>query len=38
MFELLINGIPRTYRDQPELAIDAGRVLKQRDNQSEVMS
>ena len=36
MFELLINGIPRTYRDIAKLAIDAGRILKLRDKQSEV--
>jgi len=31
MFEILVNGTPRTYRDQEALAIDAGRVLKGRD-------
>jgi hypothetical protein len=25
MFEILANGIPRTYRDQEGMAIDAGR-------------
>ena len=31
MFEILVNGIPRTYRDQEGMAIDAGRVLRDRD-------
>lgn len=31
MFEILVNGTPRTYRDQEKLAVDAGRVLKARD-------
>jgi hypothetical protein len=31
MFEILVNGTPRTYRDDEELAIDAGRRLKARD-------
>jgi hypothetical protein len=31
MFEILVNGTTRTYRDQEKLAIDAGRVLKARD-------
>jgi hypothetical protein len=36
MFELLVNGIPRTYRDKPEFAVDAGRVLKRRDLSAEI--
>jgi hypothetical protein len=36
MFEILVNGIPRTYRDQERMAIDAGRVLKDRDRTSEI--
>jgi hypothetical protein len=36
MFEILVNGIPRTYRDQEKLAIDAGRILKGRDKTSEI--
>jgi hypothetical protein len=35
MFEILVNGTPRTYRDQEGMAIDAGRVLRSRD-QSEI--
>jgi hypothetical protein len=31
MFEILVNGTPRSYRDRKELAIDAGRNLKGRD-------
>jgi hypothetical protein len=31
MFEILVNGTPRNYRDQERLAIDAGRMLKRRD-------
>jgi hypothetical protein len=31
MFEILVNGIPRTYRDTEEMAIDARRVLKDQD-------
>jgi hypothetical protein len=36
MFEILVNGIPRTYRDQEGMALDAGRVLKDRDRTSEI--
>jgi hypothetical protein len=36
MFEILVNGIPRPYRDREGLAIDAGRVLKDRDRTSEI--
>jgi hypothetical protein len=36
MFEILVNGIPRTYRDHERMAIDAGRVLKDRDRSSEI--
>ncbi|HEY4257643.1 MAG TPA: hypothetical protein VGM66_10540 [Candidatus Udaeobacter sp.] len=35
-FELLVNGIPRTYRDLPELAIDAGRFHKQQHPKDEL--
>lgn len=31
MFEILVNGIPRSYRDLEKNAIDAGRVLRARD-------
>jgi hypothetical protein len=31
MFEILVNGIPRTYRDHERMAIDAGRMLRGRD-------
>jgi hypothetical protein len=36
MFEILVNGTPRTYRDQDALAIDAGRVLRARDKTMEI--
>ena len=36
MFEILVNGTPRTYRDQEELAIDAGRVLRARDKTTQI--
>ena len=36
MFEIQVNGIPRTYRDLQETALDAGRVLKFGDLSSEV--
>jgi hypothetical protein len=36
MFEILVNGTPRTYRDKEKLAIDAGRVLKARDETTEI--
>ena len=36
MFEILVNGISRTHRDLQETALDAGRVLKFRDLNSEV--
>jgi len=36
MFEILVNGIPRTYCDQECMAIDAGGVLKDRDRTSEI--
>jgi hypothetical protein len=35
MFEILVNGIPRSYRDQEAMAIYAGRMLRGRD-QSEI--
>jgi hypothetical protein len=31
MFEILVNGIARTCRDQEDMAVDAGRVLRGRD-------
>jgi predicted methyltransferase MtxX (methanogen marker protein 4) len=31
MFEILVSGIPRTYRDRKDMAVAAARVLKQRD-------
>lgn len=36
MFEILVNGTPRSYRDQEELAIDAGRLLRARDKTTEI--
>lgn len=36
MFEILVNGIPRTYRDDEALAIEAGRVLKVRDKTTNI--
>lgn len=36
MFEILVNGTPRTYRDDEALAIDAGRVLKVRDKTTNI--
>jgi hypothetical protein len=36
MFQILVNGITRSYRDQEAMAIDAGRVLKDRDRSSEI--
>lgn len=36
MFEIFVNGIPRTYRDVESVAIAAGRVLKERDKSAEV--
>jgi len=36
-FEILINGVPRTFRDLKELAIDAGRELKRRNFAAEIM-
>ena len=35
-FEILVNGIPRTFRDIEKNAIDAGRVLKDRDKAAEI--
>jgi hypothetical protein len=35
-FEILINGIPRTYRDVKELAVDAARIIKHRERTSEI--
>ena len=31
MFEILVNGIPRSYRDTEVMAIDAGRPLRAGD-------
>lgn len=31
MFEILVNGIARTYRDTEGMAIDAGKILRGRD-------
>ena len=31
-----MNGICRTYRDQEAMALDAGRILKDRDRNSEI--
>lgn len=36
MFEILVNGTPRTYRDVEALAIDAGRMLRARDKTTEI--
>ena len=36
MFEILVNGIPRSYRDKEAVAIVAGRILKDRDKSSEI--
>jgi hypothetical protein len=36
-FEILINGVPRTFRDLKELAIYAGRELKRRNFAAEIM-
>src|ERR1035437_247012 len=35
-FEILANGIPRTFRDMESMALDAGRILKDRDRSSEI--
>jgi hypothetical protein len=35
-FELLVNGVPRTYRDIREHALDAARILKHRDMSAEI--
>jgi len=35
-FEILVNGVPRTFRDRKELAMDAGRQLKRRDMAAEI--
>jgi hypothetical protein len=35
-FEILVNGIPRTFRDLEAVAIGAGLVLKDRDRSSEI--
>jgi hypothetical protein len=35
-FEILVNGIPRTFRDLEANATEAGRVLKGRDKASEI--
>jgi hypothetical protein len=35
-FEILVNGIPRAFRDREAMAIDAGRILKDRDKSSEI--
>lgn len=31
MFEILVNGIARTYRDTEGIAIDAAKILRGRD-------
>lgn len=31
MFEIQVNGIPRTYRDREDRAIDAGQLAKGRE-------
>ena len=36
MFEIQVNGTPRTYRDDEALAIEAGRVLKARDKTTDI--
>ena len=36
MFEILVNGTPRTYRDTEDMAIEAGRVLKTRDKTTDI--
>jgi hypothetical protein len=36
MFEILLSGDRRCWRDQESTAIDAGRVLKDRDRSSEI--
>jgi hypothetical protein len=35
-FEILVNGIPRTFRDLEAVAINTGLVLKERDRASEI--
>jgi hypothetical protein len=35
-FEILINGIPRTYRDVEQLAVEAARLIKHREKDSEI--
>jgi hypothetical protein len=35
-FEILINGIPRTYRDVKVLAVEAARIIKHRERTSEI--
>jgi hypothetical protein len=35
-FEILVNGIPRTFRDMESMALDAARILKDRDRSSEI--
>ena len=35
-FELLVNGIPRTYRDTQSHALEAARILKHRDMSAEI--
>ena len=36
MFEIRVNGIPRSYRDLEKNAIEAGRLLKGRDKSAEI--
>lgn len=36
MFEILVNGATRTYRDLEKVAVDAGRVAKGRDLSADV--
>jgi hypothetical protein len=35
-FEILVNGIPRTFRDLEKNAIASGRALKRRDISTEI--
>ena len=36
MYEIFVNGTPRTHRDIETVAVDAGRVLKHRDMSAEI--
>lgn len=35
-FDILVNGVPRTFRDTKDLALDACRVLKRRNLADEI--